>query len=131
VQQEILEFANKALYFVQPRGEKFWNCEQKHCILFSRAAKYFGVANKGSTGKMWNLSTKQLESTVCCSAAQRKFLGNQQKQLKLTASSEIFWNCETRALYFIRACSENPTYLYFVLPRNENFGNSVQRKFWN
>jgi hypothetical protein len=47
----------KAPYFVQPRSETFWNCDQKHCILFSRAAKHFGIANK---------------STAFCAAAQRK-----------------------------------------------------------
>jgi hypothetical protein len=36
---------------------KFWNCDQKQCILFSRAAKIL-------------IATK---STAFCSAAQRRF----------------------------------------------------------
>jgi hypothetical protein len=59
----------KALYFVQPRSEKFWNCEQEHFILFGRAAKIFGIYQE-----------KQLKLTVFCSAC-----------------SEIFWNLSTKA----------------------------------
>jgi hypothetical protein len=37
--QEILEVRPKALHFIQPRRERFWICNQKHCVLFSRAGK--------------------------------------------------------------------------------------------
>jgi hypothetical protein len=38
-ERKLLELRPKALHSVQPRSEIFLNCEQKHCILFSRAAK--------------------------------------------------------------------------------------------
>jgi hypothetical protein len=37
--RENLGIGPKAPFFVQPRSETFWNCDQKHCILFSHAAK--------------------------------------------------------------------------------------------
>jgi hypothetical protein len=48
--QRFLELQLKALYFAQPRSQKFWsseqprreffwNCDQKHCSSFSRTAK--------------------------------------------------------------------------------------------
>jgi hypothetical protein len=54
---KILELRRKALYFVQPRSEKGLNCEQKYCILFSRAVKILDCEQKHVFG----------------SAAQRKF----------------------------------------------------------
>jgi hypothetical protein len=39
-----IELRPKALHFVQPRSENFWNYDEKNCILFSRAAKNFGIA---------------------------------------------------------------------------------------
>jgi hypothetical protein len=29
------------LHVLQPRSEFFWNCDQKHCILFSRRVNFF------------------------------------------------------------------------------------------
>jgi hypothetical protein len=34
-----LELRPKAVYSVQPRSENFWNCDEKHRILFSRTTK--------------------------------------------------------------------------------------------
>jgi hypothetical protein len=61
-QRKVSGFANKTnstlRHFVRLHSEKLLNCEQKHCILFRRAAKNFGITNK---------------STVFRSAAQQKF----------------------------------------------------------
>jgi hypothetical protein len=38
------ELRAKALHSVQPRNENFWNCDEKDCILFSRAAIFFELA---------------------------------------------------------------------------------------
>jgi hypothetical protein len=92
---KILELCTKAPYLVQPRREnfgiatkntvscsaaqrKFWNCEQKYCILFSRATKNIWNANKSTVfvhPQFWNLSSKttqkQLKLTAFSSAAAR------------------------------------------------------------
>jgi hypothetical protein len=117
------------VYFVQPRSEIFWNCEQifgsaaekcwkcdqKHCILFSRAEKSFGFATK---------------SSVICSAAQRKIVELRPKALLrlhfVQPRTEEILNCEQKH--------------FFVQPRCENFGiatkstlfcSAAQRKFLN
>jgi hypothetical protein len=73
----------KALYLVQPRSEIFWNLPTKatriNSILFSRAAKMFGICQQ-----------KQLELTTFCSAAQQNFL---ELHCILFSGREIFWNC--------------------------------------
>jgi hypothetical protein len=37
--EKSFELPPKAMHFVQPRSEKFWNCDEKHCISFIHAAK--------------------------------------------------------------------------------------------
>jgi hypothetical protein len=88
--------ANKSTVFGSAAQRKFWKCDRKHCILFSRAAKTSEIANKsillspGARRKFLNRDQK--------SAAQWKFVQPrlfglrsenfgiyQQKQLKLTA----------------------------------------------
>jgi hypothetical protein len=63
---------------VQPQQRKFWKCDQKHCILFSRAEKGFGFATK---------------STVFCSAAQRKIVELRAKTLHLVCRAWLSVAC--------------------------------------
>jgi hypothetical protein len=36
--------SSNQLFFVLPRSAaNFWNCDKEHCVLFSRAAKDFGI----------------------------------------------------------------------------------------
>jgi hypothetical protein len=78
-------------------SEKFWSCEQKHCIEFCRAAKI--DKNNCVQPKILQLRTSTVfwpgraensfgiirpKSTALCSARSGKFGIYQQKQLKVT-----------------------------------------------
>jgi hypothetical protein len=97
LRSENLEFANKnnsdGLHVVQPRSENIWNCDQKHCILFSRGAKNCGIAN---------------QSTGFCSAAQRKFWNCVTKALYLVQPRrDKFWNRDQKhCISFNRAAKK-------------------------
>jgi hypothetical protein len=77
--------------FCSAARRKFWNSEQKHCILLSRAAKNCGIANN---------------STAFCSATHRK---NSELRTKAFFSvqprSENF-GIVTKSTVFVQLCSE-------------------------
>jgi hypothetical protein len=124
----------KVLYFIQPRRERFWICDQKYCILFSRAAKNCGTVNKSTAfcsavhRKNYELRTKAF---FLCSAAQRNFGIATKSTVVCSAASEIFWNCEqNHCILFSRAAKileftnkPNSNCLHFVLPGSHNFRN--------
>jgi hypothetical protein len=85
----VFELRAKALYFVQPRSEKILNREQKHRILFSRAAKIL----------------ESRPQALSCSTAQRKPFGIANKSnVFCSAAQRKFWNCEQKhSIWFIRA----------------------------
>jgi hypothetical protein len=65
--------------FVQ---RKFWNCNEQLGLLFNRAAKGFGRANRAT------------QIDCICSAAQRKILQLRTKQLKWSRHTTDFGICE-------------------------------------
>jgi hypothetical protein len=110
------------LHFALPRSQKFRNCEQKHWILFNRAAKIFGIVN---------------ESTVFCSTTQRRILefankSNSNCLYFVQPRSEKFWNCEKKYCILVSHATKffgianKP--LYFVQPRSEIFGIYQQKQ---
>jgi hypothetical protein len=95
---QILELRTKALYYVQPRSEKIWSGEQstvlkffgianKHCILFSRAARNLGIYHQ----KQLKLTVSLRTSTVFCSAGLRtktlRFVRGARKTLRFVNQS--------------------------------------------
>jgi hypothetical protein len=114
----------KALYFVQPRSEKFRNLPTKatqiDCILFSRAE---GIATK---------------RTVFCSAAQRRFRNCDQTHCICSAVQRKKLNLFRRAAKFFGIANQKSTpfcstaqqkdfelptrALHFLQSRSENFG---------
>jgi hypothetical protein len=96
--------------------------------LFSRAAKFFRIANK---------------STAFCSAAQRRNSELRTKALYFLQPQRKFWNRDQKQ-YFVQPRGENllelRTKALFCSPRSENFGtvnkstpigSAAQGKFWN
>jgi glutamine synthetase len=76
----ILGNCAKSIVFVQPRSEKFQNCEQKHWFDQLRREN-FGTVNKSTvfcqprSENFMNLPTEEATQINCiCSAVQRKFL---------------------------------------------------------
>jgi hypothetical protein len=152
----ILEFTNNnsnSLHFVLPRSQKFRNlteATQINCILFCRAAKFFGICQQ-----------KQLKLTksLFCRAA-KKFGIRQQKQLTLLfcRAAKIFLKCEqkhcilfrraAKILEFTNKSSSNQTVFcpaknfgifqqkqlkstVFVLPRRNFWIVNKSRKFYS
>jgi hypothetical protein len=81
-QRKVLDLRPKALYFVQPRSDKFRNCEQKHCTCTAAQRKVLELRPKAlhfvqpRSEIAWNCE----QNTVFCSAAQRIFLELRTKQ---------------------------------------------------
>jgi hypothetical protein len=107
---------------ISARSENVWKSANKHCILFSRAAKSFGIAN---------------ESIVFCSA--KTFGTQQQHKLRTNAlcfvqpRSERFWNLPTKATQthcilfcgaakFFGIYKQKQPKFVFVQPRRGDFG---------
>jgi hypothetical protein len=133
-------------HYLFSHSEKLLNCEQKNCILFSRAAKTFGIYQQKhlkstvfcsdfAAKTFWNLSTKatRIDCILCCRAG--RFFGI---ALDFVQQREKFWNCAVKFFGFANestvCCSvmqrtflELRTNAHFVQPRRDNFLNCEQK----
>jgi hypothetical protein len=140
-----LEVSPKALYFIQPRSEKFWNCGQKHCIVQPRSEKNLNCGQKhcilfSRTEKILEVRPKALyfanKSTVFCSNCEQK------RCILFSCTANTFWNCDQKhSLVQPRRANFGIATKSTIQPRRENFCNCDQKHcilfsrpseiFWN
>jgi hypothetical protein len=101
-----LELRTKALHFILTRTEN-WNCEQKHQILFSRAAKVLEIATKSTVfcSENFGIANKSNLPTKATLKFQF-FLFSSQLTAFLSATQRNFLKLRPRAVYFVQLRSE-------------------------
>jgi hypothetical protein len=109
----MLEFVNKSNSYrlVLPRSKNILNCEQKQCILFSRAAKISELTNKSSSNQLHFVLpqrntlefTTKSKSTVFCSAPQKLLDCEQKHCILFSRAAKNFGLANKHCILFGRA----------------------------